>query len=48
MICPNCSKEIKQNEEICPHCKEVVMQEVVENWNAEIDQVVLGYEEHRG
>lgn len=48
MICPNCSKEIKQTEEICPHCKEVVMQQVVENWNAEIDQVVLGYEEHRG
>jgi len=48
MICPNCSKEIKQNEEVCQHCKEVVMQEVVENWNAEIDQVILGYEEHRG
>lgn len=48
MICPNCSKEIKQDEAICPHCKEVVTQEVVENWNAEIDQVVLGYDEHRG
>jgi hypothetical protein len=48
MLCPNCSKEIKSDEEICPHCKEVIMQEVAENWKAEIEQVVLGYDIQRG
>ncbi len=48
MFCPNCSEEIRENIIICPSCSKEISQEVVENWKAEIDQVVLGYEEHRG
>ncbi len=48
MYCPICSKEIKDGITICPFCNKEISQEVVENWKAEIEQVVLGYEEYRG
>lgn len=48
MICPNCLKEIKETKTICPFCEKSIKQEVVENWKGMIEQVVLGYEEHKG
>lgn len=48
MICPNCSKEIKDSASICPSCSRNIRRGVVENWKAMIEQVVLGYDEHKG
>lgn len=48
MICPNCSKEINKSETICPYCRRDIRQEVAQDWKAAIDQVVLGYEKHKG
>ncbi len=48
MICPNCSKQIDITDVMCSHCKQSIREEVVQNWQREIEQVVLGYEEHHG
>lgn len=48
MICPNCFKEVKENGMLCPYCGESIEEEVLSNWQSEIEQVVIGYEEHRG
>ena len=48
MLCPVCNKEISEIENKCPKCGEEITQQVVQNWKAEIDQIVLGYEEHKG
>jgi len=48
MLCPSCSNEIKESAKVCPHCKRDIKQEVVQNWKSMIEQVVLGYEEHKG
>jgi RNA polymerase subunit RPABC4/transcription elongation factor Spt4 len=45
VICPNCSKEINKNIEICPFCNDKIMQDVEQNWKAMIEQVITGYEE---
>jgi len=48
MICPNCTKEIKESVIICPFCDRNIKQEVIQNWKAQIETVVSGYEEHKG
>lgn len=47
MICPNCTKEIKESVTICPFCDRNIKQEVIQNWKAQIETVVSGYEEHK-
>lgn len=48
MICPNCYEQINKSETKCPFCRKLIKEDVAQNWKAIIDQVVSGYEAHRG